>query len=204
MEDLRQSRIYNVHKTVLEMLRDRNYSIEQSELERNIDDFYDNVTSRSQLNFTTKKKNSTIQVYVGFVAALIKSSIGVDVIREAYHKLEDEQIEYGIIVGKEPLSPGAKKMVLDTLQSDHKIEFFQEEELILNITKHCLVPEHKVLSKKQKRQLLSKYKLTADKLPKVKITDPVARYYGLSVGQVVKIRRESEKTGTYYTYRVCI
>ena len=59
--------------------------------------------------------------------------------------MKEDKVKRAIIVAQIGLTPFSKQ-VLQAMEEDYLIEQFQEEELLVNITKHILVPEHKVRS----------------------------------------------------------
>ena len=84
------------------------------------------------------------------------------------------------------------------------IEPFSQEELLINVTKHELVPKHQILKESEKLDLLKKYRVKDSQLPKIQCEDPVSRYFGAKRGDIVRIVRPSETAGRYVTYRVAV
>ena len=61
-----------------------------------------------------------------------------------------------------------------------------------------------MLCDKEKRLLLDRYKLKVQQLPRLQKGAPVAKFFGLELGDVVKIIRPSETAGRYTTYRYVV
>mmetsp|Transcript_5443 Transcript_5443/g.23139 ORF Transcript_5443/g.23139 Transcript_5443/m.23139 type:complete len:132 (-) Transcript_5443:772-1167(-) len=117
-------------------------------------------------------------------------------------RMERDGVHRAIMIMSEGLTPSAADAI--SKLDRYRIEPFLENELLVNITHHVLVPKHEMLSKAEKKALLKRYKLKESQLPRVQQRDPVSRYYGLSPGDVVRITRPSETAGRYVTYRLVV
>jgi len=132
--------------------------------------------------------------------------VGVKTIEEYYKRMKGEEgVNRAILIfGSKGVTPFAKQCIAKMQSKSIIMEQFTEEEMLVNITKHNLVPRHIILSQDEKDAVLTKYKLKETQLPRMQITDPIARYFGLQRGQVVKIVRPSETAGRYVTYRFVV
>ena len=191
VSDAELSKLYKIKKTLLKMISDRGYLVSTEDREISFDDF--------KMNFKGRKKSMTTNsIYVEFID---DPKLGVEQISLFTEKIRKENISCGIMVISGSITPLAKQKFRESNELLH-IEYFEEKELVVNITEHELVPKHILLSDEEKKTLLKKYRLEESQLPKILTTDPVAKYLGLRRGQVVKIIRASETAGRYITYRI--
>ncbi|PVU98850.1 hypothetical protein BB559_001234 [Furculomyces boomerangus] len=182
------ARMWRVYRTIYQMCKDRGYLVGQRDLERDLESFklefaQSGSVDRNRLTFLVQNREDPSDQMLVFFPE--DSSVGIKPIRTYAEKM---------------VSQG----VLSQMSSKYQMEAFNEADLLVNITQHELVPKHVLLSVEEKKALLGKYHLKEAQLPRIQITDPVARYYGLKRGQIVKIIRASETAGRYVTYRLCI
>eukprot|EP01130_Rhizamoeba_saxonica_P000390 TRINITY_DN10355_c0_g1_i1.p1 TRINITY_DN10355_c0_g1~~TRINITY_DN10355_c0_g1_i1.p1 ORF type:complete len:204 (-),score=48.92 TRINITY_DN10355_c0_g1_i1:41-652(-) len=198
-------RCYQINKTIIEMLVDRGYTAARAEVNMTLHEFeqrfWPNGSEPSREDYfrIDRKRDSDEQIFVYFPR---EPKIGCNKIAEYYTNMKQENTQRAILVLQEGLTTQAKKAI--QMLDGVSVEVFKETELLVNITRHELVPEHTILSEQEKLELLSRYKVKPTQLPRIKEIDPVARYYGLKKGDIVKIRRRSETAGRYVTYRYVI
>jgi len=128
--------------------------------------------------------------------------VGVKPVRRYCQRMKDEGVQKAIIVVQQGMTPFARQALQEIPR--YTLEQFTETELLVNITEHQLVPKHIVLTDSEKATLLARYKMKDTQLPRIQLRDPVARYFGLQRGNVVKIIRPSETAGRYVTYRLVV
>ena len=73
-----------------------------------------------------------------------------------------------------------------------------------NILKHELVPEHTILKEDERNEVLKKYGIKPENLPKIMTSDPVAKALEAKEGDILKIVRKSKTAGVSLYYRIVI
>lgn len=79
-----------------------------------------------------------------------------------------------------------------------------EKEKEIRVSEHSLVPQHEVLSKEEKAEIMKRFNITEHQLPKIHAQDPAAKEIGAKNGDVIKITRKSPTTGKTVYYRLVI
>eukprot|EP00955_Chlamydomonas_euryale_P107804 365802-Chlamydomonas_euryale.AAC.6 len=114
--------------------------------------------------------------------------------------MKQENVTRAIMVITSNLTPFARQSLLD-LMPRLNIEQFTENELLVNITKHVLVPEHRILSKEEKQVLLNRYKVKETQLPRIQVRvlhRPVDLWICVEYGTDGTFRMAASCGGTYH------
>ena len=72
------------------------------------------------------------------------------------------------------------------------------------ILEHEMVPKHEILSKKESEELLKKYGVTPELLPKISENDPVVQVIKAKKGDILKIIRRSPTAGESVYFRLVV
>ena len=75
---------------------------------------------------------------------------------------------------------------------------------IVDIIEHESVPKHEILSDKEKKDVLEKFEVNENQLPKISVSDPVIELIGASPGDAIKITRKSKTAGEAVYYRLVV
>ena len=181
--------------TILEMLRDRGQDTGVI-TKHHLADIMSNDPFKNVIEVIVEKTKIIYYTPPKFRTADIKKVLEEDVEKENVYDL------YILVLMDAPTANNMKAL------QDIKVnlEIHLVKKLMFNITKHSLVPKHEVIRDKSTIDaIIDAYKLkTKFQLPIILKSDPIAKYYGMKAGDVVKITRVSESAGEYIVYRCCV
>lgn len=131
-------------------------------------------------------------------------------IRKLYNIDNNKKIDINlIIILTQPLKINnyiLEKKIIEKIDIEN-IQIFTYSNLLFNITKHNKIPKHiRVISDKEEIKEICELKNISgtDKLPKILLSDPLANFYGLRVGELFEFKKYSKNSGIYIYYRVCV
>uniref|UniRef100_A0A8C1SDI6 DNA-directed RNA polymerases I, II, and III subunit RPABC1 n=1 Tax=Cyprinus carpio TaxID=7962 RepID=A0A8C1SDI6_CYPCA len=192
-------RLWKIRKTIMQLCHDRGYLVTQDELDQTLDEFRGQFGDRPSEGrprrtdltvLVAHNDDPTDQMFVFFPE---ETKVGIKTIKMYCQRMQEENITRAIIVVQTGMTPSAKQSLVD-MAPKYILEQFLQQELLIKIT------EHEV--RRFPRIVTHYIKLKETQLPRIQSSDPVARYFGLKRGQVVKIIRPSETAGRYITYRL--
>ena len=198
-------KFWKMYQTLYEMLKDRGYDqvVSGTKITDKEDLYRDYVVNgevidKASLNFVCQHQLHQGLLTVNFLS---DPSIGVKQITKVYEKMITGKIPHCIFIYPNILTPSAKR----DLEKIQKVvmEYFSEDELQMNITKHQFMPKYEVLNEEDKKSFLVTLKVQDHQLPRISVTDPAAKYYGMRRGDIVRIIRKSETAGHAVMYRIC-
>lgn len=218
--------LMNVKKTQVEMMQDRGYSvfnelngIEEEQLlsltnPKEFVDFYNNksIAPRDIKNdglsaIYTHKANSS-RIYVAYPEtakgyAEMPSALATEALQFAFKS----NIANIVLVSAQKMKTKITK-VFQNSSFLVKYNLFHYSELVASRKKNFFVPRHELLSNEEKQTLLQKNNMELRDFPAISVSDPQAKYYGASPGDVFRIYRRNfvtaSMTGEEIAYRVVV
>ena len=183
------NKLVDARQTVIEMMRDRKYDIDEYFDEN--DNYKFEFNSEKMFNPQSLKliifnslKNEKVQVL------FYEKKIGIDILKNIVNDMNDQNIKHTILIVRHKITSFAKKEIINLSSKKYYFEIFLENEMLYNITKHEIVPQHILLSDNEAKQVIDCYGKSFY-LPKIYDTDAICKYYDGKVGNVFKIIRSS-------------
>ena len=204
--------IFKSRSHVLKMLKIRGYDTSkyQNQTKEELNILFQNHSKEmssdiDSLDIYIEGENKVIVKYI--LSDKCRAKIVEKVVESIYNDILSNE-DTCIIISKDKITyKGSMEEYVNKVFNNNKrfIQVFWLKELLFDITEHELVPEYKILDGSGKKAVMDKYYVEEDKqLPYVLVSDPVARFYGVKVGELVEITDYSESNGKNKSYRLCV
>ena len=190
----------HVYRTINQMMKDRGYNVDPSRFKVTMEGF-SSIFKNDPSNLTEVYTNNDGDRIMACYDPIER--LDTKTVQNLVKKMDDANVKRMVLVGANGIATPPALRVLESYKSLGKwIEFFEFDEVVINITEHELVPKHELLTEEEKQEVLKKYNVKETQLPRILRTDPVAKYLGVRPGQILKITRKSDTAGSYVTYRL--
>ena len=210
--------IYRSRMTLLDILGERGYDIEKYR-KFSPDEATAAMAANaySGLSFKVKHQDSDKVCDVRYTSSISRQKLDA-----FFNNISDEDAPNTevIVMLQDPLSDAHHACALkqyvkftenigDNGQKQRRklrVSFFTIYTIVINPTKHVLVPKHEIVPEEEHKALMeSMYIISKSNFPQIKFhVDPITRCIGAVPGDIIKITRPSASSGVAVIYRVCI
>jgi DNA-directed RNA polymerase I, II, and III subunit RPABC1 len=194
--------INEIKKNLIKMIVNRGFILKENEdknieklIKQNNDDqeYELLIDNESNYNTTIKSKKIIIKIFDYKIASINKASpIGEFIIKNDKN--------YKILIVQDINQKSSN--IINSY--DSPTEIFKLKDLMINIVDHNLVPKHIVLTTEEGKTVMESYCAKKRDMNIIKSNDPVAKYYNMKPGEIVKIIRPSIMTCETFAYRLVI
>uniref|UniRef100_A0A1D1Y2Q8 DNA-directed RNA polymerases I, II, and III subunit RPABC1 n=1 Tax=Anthurium amnicola TaxID=1678845 RepID=A0A1D1Y2Q8_9ARAE len=150
-------RYFLARRTLLEMLRDRGYAVPDVDIHQTLPEFRSMYGQQPDLDrllisasLASDPSRKVLVIFSG------PGKFKLSTFRGIIDKFKNEispQSRMILVLGDKPTSQARQA----TKEFSFKVETFQITELLVNVTKHTLMPKHEILIEEDKQKLLKKY-----------------------------------------------
>lgn len=217
--------VFNSRKHILEMLEDRgfdtsdlkNYTEDEIKImlnQHNINKF-GILSEKGPLDILLEKHPGTPnseKIYVKYrLEERFKSTTSLTTqINEIFENVLTTKDTLIILnIGRVLIKIGVKDKVDEEyvnhlyITKNYFVQLFGLENFLFNVSRHQLVPKHRVLSKQETTEMLTNFNCNIKNIPTMKRDDPQAKYIGLRPKQVCEIKVNNMTSGITTKYRLC-
>jgi len=218
--------VYKSRVHLLEMLEDRGFDIsdlkdyteEEIKIMLNEQDTgkFEKIPEKGPLDIILEKHPGTPNVEKIYVKYLLEdkfkgTSSLTNQINEIYETILSAKDTLIILnISRVLMKIGVKDKVDEEyvnhfyITKNYFVQIFGLENFLFNVSRHQLVPKHRILSKTETQTLLSDFNCTIKNLPTIKRDDAQAKYIGLKPKQVCEIIVNNVTSGITKKYRLCV
>lgn len=153
------------------------------------------------------RNNDEYKIDVSKQYSLTNSSSLITFLYKKFEKYTDDstgkKLNYIVIVDFEVDKDTQKIVNIMNAKYEVFVQIFEKKTLYYDVTEHFLVPKHTRIAKRNPEKIQKIYDEyfinNPSKLPKILVSDPVAKFIGLEIGDLVEIDRVETKM-----IRVCV
>ena len=170
---------------------------------------------RSSMSQVYKSRNDKSVIFVYFLpTSKQKTNVGIEIVKNFCKLIILLGCNEGIMISEKPLTSKSR----ESLESSNVQSYCRDniynvisytDDMFINVVDHCLTPEIlKIYSGKELEDFLKEENINSRDLPRMIVSDPIAKFYRAKVGDVIKMKRKTGNRDTLINeqivYRVII